>query len=275
MAEVLLETNIPVVKLHARGKVRDIYAVGDDLLIVATDRISAFDHVLATGIPGKGTILTQISLFWFKLLSYLVPNHLITANVDDYPAELHPYREQLHLRSMLVKRAEMFPVECVVRGYLAGSAWREYQKTGSVCGVKLLPDLVESQKLPEPLFTPATKADVGDHDVNITMHEMSERIGRENAELMLDLSMMVYDRASRHAEGQGLILADTKFEFGVTAEGILLADEVLTPDSSRFWAQNGYEAGRPQNSFDKQFVRDYLVDSHWNQQAPAPPLPPD
>jgi phosphoribosylaminoimidazole-succinocarboxamide synthase len=273
MIEALLETDIPALKLHARGKVRDIYLVGDDLLIVATDRISAFDHVLATGIPDKGRILTQISLFWFNLLTDLVPNHLITANVDLYPIVLHPFREQLHLRSMLVRRAEMFPMECVVRGYLAGSAWREYQKTGSVCGVKLLPGLVESQRLPEPLFTPAAKAELGNHDVNITMHEMGVRIGRENAELLRDLSLMIYDRASRHAEEQGLILADTKFEFGMTPQGIVLADEVLTPDSSRYWLLNHYRQGEPQISFDKQYVRDYLVESHWNQQAPAPELP--
>lgn len=273
MAEVLLETNIPILKLHARGKVRDIYAVGDDLLIVATDRISAFDHVLAIGIPGKGKILTQISLFWFNLLSDMVPNHLITADVDRYPAELQPYREQLRLRSMLVRRAEMFPVECVVRGYLAGSAWREYEKTGSVSGVKLLPGLVDSQRLPEPLFTPASKAELGEHDVNITMHEMGVRIGAENAELLRDLSLMIYDRAWRYAEDQGLILADTKFEFGLTPEGIVLADEVLTPDSSRYWLLNDFHPGKRQISFDKQYVRDYLVESRWNQQAPAPGLP--
>src|SRR6185312_447657 len=187
----LLETNLPTLKLYARGKVRDIYLVGDDLLFIATDRISAFDHILATGIPGKGKILTQISLFWFKLLSDLVPNHLITADVDLYPASLQAYREQLHLRSMLVKRASMFPVECVVRGYLSGSGWKEYQKTGSVCGVALLPGMVESERLPEPLFTPATKAELGDHDINISMREMGERIGAENANLLRDLSLMV------------------------------------------------------------------------------------
>lgn len=275
MADALLETNFPNLKLHARGKVRDIYAVGDDLLFIATDRISAFDHVLATGIQDKGKILTEISLFWFKHLSDLVPNHLITANVNHYPAELQPYREQLHLRSMLVKRAEMFPVECVVRGYMAGSAWKEYQKTGSVCGTALLPGLVESERLPEPLFTPATKADLGSHDVNITMVEMGHRIGKENAELLRDLSLMIYDRASRHAAGQGLILADTKFEFGLTSHGVVLADEVLTPDSSRYWLQSDFHPGGPQISFDKQFVRDYLVESRWNQLAPAPGLPPE
>ncbi len=275
MADALLQTVLPNLKLHARGKVRDIYLVGDDLLLIATDRISAFDHVLATGIPDKGKILTQISLFWFNLLSDLVPNHLITADIDQYPASLQGYRDQLHLRSMLVKRADMFSVECVVRGYLAGSAWKEYQKTGSVCGTVLLPGLAESERLPEPLFTPATKADVGSHDMNISMAEMGTRVGQEYAELLRDLSLMVYDRASRHVAKQGLILADTKFEFGLAPEGIVLADEVLTPDSSRFWSQTDYHPGGPQISFDKQFVRDYLLKSRWNQQAPAPELPPD
>jgi phosphoribosylaminoimidazole-succinocarboxamide synthase len=275
MVEPLFETHLPNLKLHARGKVRDIYTVGDNLLVIATDRLSAFDHVLPTAIPGKGKLLTQISLYWFNLLSDLVPNHLIIADVDLYPAELQPYREQLRHRSMLVKRAEMFPVECVVRGYLAGSAWREYRHTGSVSGVALLPGLAESERLPEPLFTPATKAAAGDHDVNITMHEMGVLIGAENAELLLDLSMMIYERTSRRADEQGLILADTKFEYGLTPEGIVLADEVLTPDSSRFWSKVDYKPGCPQISFDKQYVRDYLIESRWNQQAPAPALPPD
>ncbi len=273
MPESLLKTDLPDFKLHARGKVRDIYAVGDDLLIVATDRISAFDHVLATGIPGKGKILTQISLFWFNFLADLVPNHLITADVDLFPPPLQNYRDQLWHRSMLVRRADMIPVECVVRNYLAGSAWREYQKTGSVCNTALLPGLVESDRLPEPLFTPATKADQGSHDINISMHDMRERIGGDYADLLRDLSLMIFDRASRHLAEQGLILADTKFEFGVTPQGVVLADEVLTPDSSRLWDQSKYHRGRPQLSFDKQFVRDYLVESHWNQQAPAPELP--
>ncbi len=271
--EALLATNFPDLTLYARGKVRDIYTVGDDLLLVATDRISAFDHILASGIPGKGKILTQISLFWFNLLSDLVPNHLITADIDQYPPLLQPYREQLHHRSMLVRRAEMFPVECVVRGYLSGSAWREYQKTRSVSGVALLPGLQESIRLPEPIFTPATKAEAGDHDVNITFPEMRDRIGADNSELLRDLSLMIYDRASRHIAGQGLILADTKFEFGMTQQGVILADEVLTPDSSRYWSLRDYQPGGPQISFDKQFVRDYLVESRWNQQAPAPQLP--
>lgn len=273
MYEALLRTDFPDLTLHSRGKVRDIYAVGDDLLMVATDRISAFDHVLASGIPGKGKLLTDISLFWFDLLSDLVPNHLITADIDKYPAELQPYRASLRQRSMLVKRAEMFPVECVVRGYLAGSAWKEYKATGSVCGVALLPGLAESERLPEPLFTPATKSLDGEHDVNITMADMRERIGHSNAELLRDLSLMIYDRAYIHAAKQGMILADTKFEFGRTAQGVVLADEVLTPDSSRYWLESSYHPGGPQISFDKQYVRDYLIESRWDQQAPAPKLP--
>lgn len=275
MSLALLETNFPGLTLKRRGKVRDIYEVGDDLLLVATDRISAYDHVLPTGIPEKGKILTDISLFWFNLLSDIVPSHLITANVGEYPAALQPYRAHLRGRSMLVQRAEMFPVECVVRGYLSGSAWKDYQAKGSVSGVKLLPGLVESQKLPEPLFTPATKAPDGEHDQNISFFEMGEIIGRENAELLRDLCLMIYDRASRHAAAQGLILADTKFEFGQTVHGVVLADEVLTPDSSRFWNQEGFRPGGPQASFDKQYVRDYLTASRWNQQEPALELPPE
>lgn len=275
MPEALLETNLPTAKLLARGKVRDIYLVGDDLLLVATDRISAFDHILATGIPDKGKILTQISLFWFKLLADLVPNHLITADISEYPASLQSYHDQLHLRSMLVKRASMFPVECVVRGYISGSGWKEYQQTGSVCGITLLPGLAESERLPEPMFTPATKADQGEHDINISLEEAGRRIGAENAELLRDLTLMIYDRAWRHVEEQGLILADTKFEFGMTPQGIVLADEALTPDSSRYWSKRDYKPGGPQLSFDKQYVRDYLIESRWNQQAPAPSLPPE
>lgn len=275
MPETLLEADLPNLELHARGKVRDIYAVGDDLLLIATDRISAFDHILATGIPDKGKILTQISLFWFRYLSDLVETHLITADVDLYPEVLHPYRQLLHFRSMLVKPAKIFPIECVVRGYLTGSAWKEYQETGSVCGIALLPGMAESEKLPEPIFTPATKAPAGEHDINITMEEMGNRIGRTKAELLRDLSLMIYERASRHVDGQDMILADTKFEFGETAHGVVLADEALTPDSSRYWWKSGYKPGRPQISFDKQFVRDYLVESRWNKQAPAPSLPDD
>lgn len=271
----LLETEFPNLQLHARGKVRDLYAVGEHLLLVATDRISAFDHVLASGIPGKGKVLTQMSLFWFEYLSALVPNHLITADVDQYPAELKPYRDELEGRSMLVARAQMFPVECVVRGYLSGSGWKDYQATGGVCGIALPSGLRESDRLPEPLFTPASKSSVGEHDENISFEEMTKRIGAAAAARLRDLSLAIYNRAAAHAESCGLILADTKFEFGQTARGIILADEVLTPDSSRYWPRESYRPGGPQPSFDKQFVRDYLESIRWNKQAPAPALPED
>jgi phosphoribosylaminoimidazole-succinocarboxamide synthase len=271
----LLETEFSDLVLHARGKVRDLYAVGEFLLLVATDRISAFDHVLATGIPGKGKVLTQISLFWFDFLKNVVPNHLISADVTRYPHELEPYKEELRGRSMLVKRAQMFPAECVVRGYLSGSGWKDYQATGAVCGIPLPAGLKESDKLPEPIFTPATKSLHGKHDENISFDEMVALVGTKQAETLRSLSLSIYRKASEHAESRGLILADTKFEFGTTAEGIILADEVLTPDSSRFWPQDGYKPGGAQPSFDKQFVRDYLESIHWNKQAPAPALPED
>ena len=259
--------------LHARGKVRDVYSVGEYLLIVATDRISAFDHVLATGIPGKGKVLTQLSLFWFDFLKDLVPNHLITAEVDQYPRELHKYARELEGRSMLVKRAHMFPVECVVRGYLSGSGWKDYLATGAICGIALPRGLREADKLPEPIFTPATKSQDGEHDINISFEEMGARIGAKNAEHLRRLSLSVYRKAADYASEKGLILADTKLEFGIHAEGIILADEVLTPDSSRFWPRDQYEPGHPQSSFDKQYVRDYLESIHWNKHPPAPSLP--
>jgi phosphoribosylaminoimidazole-succinocarboxamide synthase len=271
----LIETDLASLTLHARGKVRDLYAVGEALLFVATDRISAFDHVLGTGIPGKGKVLTQLSLFWFNFLKDVVPNHLITANVDNFPKELADYRDQLEGRSMLVKRAQMFPVECVVRGYLSGSGWKDYKATGAVCGVKLPAGLVESDRLPEPIFTPASKSLDGEHDINISFDEMVARVGAHNAERLRDLTLAIYKKASDYAERRGVILADTKFEFGTAAEGIILADEVLTPDSSRFWPSDQYRPGGPQPSFDKQFVRDYLESIHWNKQAPAPALPPE
>ena len=271
----LLETEFSDLVLHARGKVRDLYSVGEFLLLVATDRISAFDHVLATGIPGKGKILTQISLFWFDFLKEIVPNHLISANVSDYPRELQEYADELRDRSMLVKRAQMFPVECVVRGYLSGSGWKAYQATGAVCGIPLPGGLRESDKLPEPIFTPATKSLHGKHDENISFDQMVALVGARSAEKLRSLSLSIYRQASDHAESRGLILADTKFEFGTTAEGIILADEVLTPDSSRFWPRDGYAPGGAQPSFDKQFVRDYLESIRWNKQAPAPGLPDD
>jgi phosphoribosylaminoimidazole-succinocarboxamide synthase len=273
--QTLTHTDLGDLPLLARGKVRDLYAVGDALLLVATDRISAFDHVLATGIPGKGKILTQLSLFWFHLLRDVVPNHLITADVSQYPSVLHPYASQLQGRSMLVKRAQMFPVECVVRGYISGSGWKDYKAHGSVCGIPLPKHLQESDKLPQPLFTPATKSAGGEHDENISFTEMTNRIGEPAATRLQGLSLDIYTRAATYAAQRGVILADTKFEFGVTPEGIVLADEVLTPDSSRYWPASEYKPGGPQPSFDKQFVRDYLEQIHWNKRAPAPALPDD
>ncbi len=269
----LLHTDFPGLPLLARGKVRDLYAVGDHLLLVATDRISAFDHVLATGIPGKGKILTQLSVFWFQLLRDIVPNHLVTADVRKYPAELQPYADDLRDRSMLVKRAQMFPVECVVRGYLSGSGWKDYRSTGAVCGMALPKGLHESSRLPAPLFTPASKSLGGEHDENISYQDMETRIGVPAAARLQGLSLAIYDKAANYAAERGLILADTKFEFGITPDGIVLADEVLTPDSSRYWPAAEYKAGGPQPSFDKQYVRDYLEEIHWNKQAPAPSLP--
>jgi phosphoribosylaminoimidazole-succinocarboxamide synthase len=269
----LIETEFSDLALHARGKVRDLYAVGEFLLLVATDRISAFDHVLATGIPGKGKVLTQLSLFWFDFLKDIVPNHLITADVSQYPNDLRQYTDELDGRSMLVKRAQMFPVECVVRGYLSGSGWKDNLASGNVCGIPLPPGLREADKLPEPIFTPATKSQDGEHDVNISFDEMIARVGAQSAERLRSLTLAVYKRASEYAEERGLILADTKFEFGTHAEGIILADEVLTPDSSRFWPRDQYQPGHQQPSFDKQYVRDYLESIHWNKQAPAPGLP--
>jgi phosphoribosylaminoimidazole-succinocarboxamide synthase len=270
---VLLESNLGDVPLIGRGKVRDLYAIGNDLLLVASDRISAFDHVLGSGIPGKGKILTQISLFWFDLLSDIVPNHLIATEVSQFPAELQPYAEQLEGRSMLVKRAAMFPVECVARGYLAGSGWKEYQATGAVCGISLPAGLQDGSRLPEAIFTPATKSQDGAHDENIAFEGVERAVGVADAAELKRLTLALYGRAAAHAEARGLILADTKFEFGRTAGGIILGDEVLTPDSSRFWEAAKWKPGGAQLSFDKQFVRDYLESIHWNKQAPAPALP--
>ena len=272
---VLLQTDFPELHLHASGKVRDVYTVGDQqLLFVATDRISAFDYILATGIPHKGSVLNQISLFWFDYLADIVPNHLITADVEQYPGEIRKYADQLRGRSMLVRRAEMFPVECVVRGYISGSAWKEYKATGKVCGIQLPAGLKESDAFPEPIFTPSTKATTG-HDENISFDQMCELVGVETASHLRDLTLRVYKKAAAYARQRGIIIADTKFEFGRTAKGITLADEVLTPDSSRFWPADKYAPGRPQDSYDKQYVRDYLEQIHWNKQPPAPALPAD
>jgi phosphoribosylaminoimidazole-succinocarboxamide synthase len=270
---VLLRSDFPELKLHSSGKVRDVYVLDQErLLFVATDRISAFDYVLATGIPHKGRVLTQLSLFWFEFLSDLVPNHLITADVSKYPARLKKYADQLHGRSMIVTRADMFPVECVVRGYLAGSAWKEYPTTGRVCGIELPKGLHESDRLPDPIFTPATKASTG-HDENISFAEMERLVGSELSRQLRDISLAIYLRAAEHARQKGIIIADAKFEFGRTAQGVTLADEVLTPDSSRFWPADQYAPGGAQESFDKQYVRDYLEGMRWNKQPPAPALP--
>jgi phosphoribosylaminoimidazole-succinocarboxamide synthase len=271
--DVLLQTDFPQLQLFASGKVRDLYKVGSDrLLFVATDRISAFDYVLATGIPQKGRVLTQLSLFWFDFLKDIVPNHLSTADVSQYPQELQQYAAQLRGRSMLVVRADMVAIECVVRGYLSGSGWKEYKSNGSVCGIPLPSGLRESDKLPEPIFTPATKAASG-HDENISFDEMVKLAGREISEQLRDLSVNIYKKAADYAETRGIIIADTKFEFGRTPRGLVLADEVLTPDSSRFWPKDKYRPGGAQESFDKQYVRDYLESIKWNKQPPAPALP--
>jgi phosphoribosylaminoimidazole-succinocarboxamide synthase len=273
-SRILLQTDFPDLTLHARGKVRDLYSVGDQLLFVATDRISAFDYVLASGIPEKGRVLTQLSLFWFDFLKDVVKNHLVTASVSDYPTPLQKYADDLRGRSMLVNKAQMVDIECVARGYLSGSGWKEYQQTGAVCGIQLPTGLKESDKLPEPIFTPASKALTG-HDENISFDEMAKRTGKELAEKLRDLTLKIYKTAADYALGRGIIIADTKFEFGHTSQGLILADEVLTPDSSRFWPAETYKPGKAQESFDKQFVRDYLEAIKWNKQPPAPSLPDD
>lgn len=270
---VLLETALPGFQLHARGKVRDVYAIGENLLFIATDRISAFDCILPTGIPGKGRVLTQISMFWFDLLKEIVPTHFVTASVDEYPEPLRAFRDQLEGRSMLVRRAKMFDAECVARGYVSGSGWKDYRKTGAICGIPLPAGLKESDKLPEPIFTPATKAQTG-HDENIGFEEFKAITG-PMAETLRDLTLRIYKRASEYAETRGIILADTKFEFGMIGDQLVLADEVLTPDSSRFWPKDTYNPGGPQPSYDKQYVRDYLETLDWDKRPPAPPLPPE
>ena len=272
---VLLRTDFPELKLHTSGKVRDVYQLDSEhLLFVATDRISAFDYVLATGIPHKGRVLTQISLFWFDFLRDVVPNHVVTADVTRYPVAAQKYADQLQGRSTLVMRAEMIPVECVVRGYISGSAWKEYKASGRGCGIELPPGLKESSRLPQPIFTPATKATTG-HDENIPFEEMTRIVGVELSRQLRDISLKIYGKASDYAQQKGIIIADTKFEFGMTSKGITLADEVLTPDSSRFWPADKYQPGRAQESYDKQYVRDYLEQIRWNKQPPAPALPAD
>jgi phosphoribosylaminoimidazole-succinocarboxamide synthase len=275
LLDAVVQTDFSELELYASGKVRDVYRLDDEhLLFVATDRISAFDYVLATGIPQKGRVLTQMSVFWFELLRGVVPNHMVTTDVDRYPAALRKYEDRLRGRSMMVVRAEMFPVECVVRGYISGSAWKEYKASGTVCGIQLPPGLKESDKLPEPIFTPATKATSG-HDENISFEQMAKIIGPDFSRDLRDISLAIYKKAADYALQRGIIIADTKFEFGRTGVGITLADEVLTPDSSRFWPADKYQPGKAQESFDKQYVRDYLEEIRWNKLPPAPALPPD
>jgi phosphoribosylaminoimidazole-succinocarboxamide synthase len=272
---MVVEAPLSGLNLFSRGKVRDIYDLGERLLMVATDRISAFDVILPTPIPDKGKILTALSVYWFGVMKDLVPHHLISADVNDFPAPCRPHQAWLAGRSMLVKKSRPAPVECVVRGYLAGSAWKDYQQTGAVCGIGLPKGLSEAARLEEPIFTPSTKAPLGEHDLNISFAQMVERIGRSHAEQMRDATIKIYTRARELAEKKGIIIADTKFEFGIEGEGVMLIDEVLTPDSSRFWPADGYQPGRTPESFDKQFVRDYLLSLPWDINLPPPPLPPE
>jgi len=271
--KTITQTNFPDLKKISQGKVRDIYDLGENLLIVTTDRISAFDVVLPNAIPYKGYVLTQISKFWFDKISDIMPNHLLATEVNDFPAECQKYRDELEGRSMLVKKAQPLPVECIVRGYLTGSGLKDYNKTGMVCGIELPQGLVESSRLDQPIFTPSTKAEIGAHDENISFEKMSDILGSEKAENIKRLSLEIYGTARKIGEGKGIIIADTKFEMGDYQGQLILIDEVLTPDSSRFWPRAGYQAGKSQPSFDKQFVRDYLSTLDWNKQAPGPELP--
>jgi len=274
MSAPVLTTDLPGFP-RRQGKVRDIYDLGDRLLLVASDRISAFDVVMSQPIPDKGRILTRLSAFWFRHLADLAPNHLVSLEVEDFPPACHPYRELLQGRTMLARKCRPLPVECIVRGYLSGSGWAEYRQTGAVGGLPLPPGLVESQQLPEPLFTPSTKAELGTHDENISLEQMAASVGPQLAARIKDLSLNLYRRALDWAEPRGIIIADTKFEFGLAEGGaLLLIDEALTPDSSRFWPQEDYRPGGPQKSYDKQYLRDYLESLGWNKKPPPPPLPP-
>jgi phosphoribosylaminoimidazole-succinocarboxamide synthase len=275
MDQAVIETNFKGLNLIKRGKVRDIYDLGNELLMVATDRISAFDVVMPDPIPEKGKILTRISLYWFEIMKALLPNHVISGNVDDYPESCRRYMDVLRGRSMLVKKTEPLPIECIVRGYLSGSGWKDYQASGEVCGIKLPQGLKESAKLPEPVFTPSTKAETGRHDINIDFNETEKKIGKQLAEKVRKLSIAIYKKGADLAYKKGIIIADTKFEFGILRDDLMLIDEVLTPDSSRFWPLESYQPGGPQKSFDKQYLRDYLLSINWNKRPPAPALPQD
>jgi len=274
MKDVVINTDMPDVGTPRRGKVRDIYDLGEHLLLVVTDRVSAFDVVLPNGIPGKGKVLTAISLFWFKMMEDIVRNHIIAIDVKDFPQKLRKYADMLQGRSLLVKKAKVVPVECIVRGYLSGSGWKSYQKDSTVCGIKLPSGMLESAKIEQPIFTPSTKAETG-HDINISFDEVKEIIGESTAMKLKDLTLKIYERARDHAEKKGIIIADTKMEFGIFNNEIIIIDEILTPDSSRFWGIKDYAPGRSQDSFDKQIVRDYLLTLDWDQTPPGPELPDD
>jgi phosphoribosylaminoimidazole-succinocarboxamide synthase len=271
----MTDESLPGLTLFNRGKVRDIYDFNDKLLLVASDRISAFDVILPTPIPGKGKILTALSEYWFEAVKDIVPNHLITTKTNEFPMACRPHIDRLEGRSMLVKKSIPAPVECIVRGYLVGSGWKDYQSTGAVCGIPLPKGLVEASRLDEPIFTPSTKAAVGAHDINITFDDMVQKLGKKRAELMRDSTVAIYRRARELAERKGIIIADTKLEFGIENDGVILIDEVLTPDSSRFWPSDGYRPGKTPDSFDKQFVRDYLLNLPWDMKSPPPELPPE
>ncbi len=273
MTPIITQTNCPELKLVNRGKVRDIYDLGEHLLIVTSDRISAFDVIMDEGIPQKGYVLTQISKFWFEQMTDLIPHHLIATDINDFPEVCHQYRDQLEGRSMLTKKANPLAIECIVRGYISGSGWKEYQQQGSVCGIQLPEGLKQSDKLPRTLFTPSTKAELGEHDENITFDQAAEICGRELTQKVSDISIAIYERARDLAATKGIIIADTKFEFGMMGDQLIWIDEAMTPDSSRFWPADQYQPGRAQPSFDKQFLRDYLETLDWNKQAPPPKLP--
>lgn len=275
MKKTILETNFDTLRLLKRGKVRDIYDLDDQLLMVATDRISAFDVVMPNPIPEKGKILTQISLFWFEKMKTLVPNHVISSDPNNFPKACQPYVDTLKGRSMLVKKTTPLPIECVVRGYISGSGWNDYQSSGRICGISLPSGLAESEKLPEPIFTPSTKADIGDHDINIDAEAAIKLVGQKRFETVKSLSIEIYKKGAEYADKKGIIIADTKFEFGIVGDDLILIDEILTPDSSRFWPKSSYRPGGPQKSFDKQYVRDYLISINYDKKPPGPSLPED